>query len=471
MTSGEDTFSLKEDESNWQNITLIRENDVILGRGSRSNQSGNIKFRQLIKDNRFRYLAAPKVDKPKIAEEVVHMWRKMNPPGRFLSPKNEDEEGNIEKKDGSTVWYDVGDKKARLKASMALRERTPEAIHFLQVIRKQEAEEAQRTSMYVRQRLEVQGQFSGLNHSDAQTRQVEHFEAPRMPTDPLPSRRASFAGFSQPRRNSNSYVPYHHRSSTQLQQYPPNLPLQQPTRRSSLMGVRQAQLYMMQQNVEARQKRVQMEIDLLETEDCMDQHMEMRMQQHPPMVGGLPAIPDASEHASEHSVEDNFPIQVQNAPTLNIATKESTPQNILAPQRRESMVKPHSPPSSRSMDQELLPLYQEHHGAPGVLDNYHSLLQEWAEREQNTSEEDRHYVDDDDMESVIHSRKRGVDRTASGRGVGRSISGRGVDRSISGCSVQSNLSELMAMSIISSGTADEDFVSLDNRSGHIVIFD
>lgn len=98
-------------------------NDVMFGRGGGTNNHvGNIRFRQLVNDHKYRYLAASKVDKPKVAREVVAIWRKLSPPGRFLTKT---------KGSKDATWYDVGDQKAREKASQCLRERTPDVIPFV----------------------------------------------------------------------------------------------------------------------------------------------------------------------------------------------------------------------------------------------------------------------------------------------------------------------------------------------------
>eukprot|EP00986_Skeletonema_menzelii_P012203 scaffold6619_cov146-Skeletonema_menzelii.AAC.9 len=135
------------------NILNPGENDILCGRGGGTNaHSGNIKFRKLVAAHKLRYLAASKSDKPNVARDVVKEWRGMNPPGRFLAKmdvkmmislnlitveeiKEEaaqdaaaassgvDGNGVTKKKKEKVYWYDVGDKKAREKASQCLRER------------------------------------------------------------------------------------------------------------------------------------------------------------------------------------------------------------------------------------------------------------------------------------------------------------------------------------------------------------
>ena len=100
------------------NITNPGQNDIICGRGGGTNSHpGNIKFRRLIATHKLRYLAATKVDKPNVARDVVKEWRALNPPGRFLAKINPKD------KSSSAPYNDVGNKKAREKASQCLRER------------------------------------------------------------------------------------------------------------------------------------------------------------------------------------------------------------------------------------------------------------------------------------------------------------------------------------------------------------
>ena len=135
------------------NITHPGPNDILLGRGGGTNQhSGNVKFRKLVATHKLRYLAATKADKPSVARDVVREWRSMDPPGRFLAKVdgsstedddntnyNNNSSGGMDDSDRGgdnniAVWYDVGEKKAREKASQCLRERngvTNEAVAAL----------------------------------------------------------------------------------------------------------------------------------------------------------------------------------------------------------------------------------------------------------------------------------------------------------------------------------------------------
>lgn len=95
------------------NITTPGKNDCLYGRGGATNHHpGNKKYRKLVDCKKAVYLASKRLDKPKVSLNVVHIWRAMNPPGRFLEQ---------DKRTG--LWNDVGDGKAREKTSQALREK------------------------------------------------------------------------------------------------------------------------------------------------------------------------------------------------------------------------------------------------------------------------------------------------------------------------------------------------------------
>lgn len=122
------TTSNGKDECDWRypqegdEVLNPGPHDVILGRGGGTNHhSGNIKFRELVNEHKLRYLSSRKVDKPGVAREVVASWRKLRPSGRFLARRDDDEKVKAKTADDSsvdvTVWYEVGDKKAREKAS------------------------------------------------------------------------------------------------------------------------------------------------------------------------------------------------------------------------------------------------------------------------------------------------------------------------------------------------------------------
>lgn len=111
-----------------QTLQIVKnpgKSDVLFGRGGRTNNHyGNVRYRQLVLDNKPRYIEAPKNKKPAIAREIVSMWRNMSPPGRFLMPYSDerDDDANV-KGSEPLLWIDVGDKRAQEKTSQCLREK------------------------------------------------------------------------------------------------------------------------------------------------------------------------------------------------------------------------------------------------------------------------------------------------------------------------------------------------------------
>lgn len=120
LPSCDDAATLSSDNNchewdDWPltNITTPGKNDCLYGRGGATNHHpGNKKYRKLVECKKAVYLASKRLDKPEVSLNVVHIWRAMNPPGRFLEQ---------DKKTG--LWNDVGDDRAREKTSQALREK------------------------------------------------------------------------------------------------------------------------------------------------------------------------------------------------------------------------------------------------------------------------------------------------------------------------------------------------------------
>jgi hypothetical protein len=125
--------------TNTDSITKPGTHDVLLGRGGGTNNHiGNVKFRKLVNEHKMRYLACSKVEKPKVARQVVALWRKLDPPGRFLTRADDTKRGPGSVKASDNVWFEVGDKKAREKASQCLRERTPDVMPYIKHLREQQ---------------------------------------------------------------------------------------------------------------------------------------------------------------------------------------------------------------------------------------------------------------------------------------------------------------------------------------------
>jgi len=111
---------------NWplKGIKEPHEHDVLYGRGGGTNHHpGNKRYRQMVEDRKVQYIKSKRLDKPTVSLEILREWRAQLPPGRFLKldPK-------------TSLWNDVGEKKAREKTSQALREKAPE-------LRKKQGEE------------------------------------------------------------------------------------------------------------------------------------------------------------------------------------------------------------------------------------------------------------------------------------------------------------------------------------------
>jgi hypothetical protein len=100
-----------------------------------NNYIGNMKFREIVHAYKMAYHAASKVDKPYVAREVVGAWRQLSPPGRFLARRSDGKRGSGSVMDPNNVWYDVGNTKARHKASQCLRELTTDVLPYIKQLR------------------------------------------------------------------------------------------------------------------------------------------------------------------------------------------------------------------------------------------------------------------------------------------------------------------------------------------------
>lgn len=99
-----------------ENIEEPLKHDVMCGRGANTNyHAGNKRFRNMVDDQKNSYVNSSKKQKSLIASEVVHQWRQLSPPGRFL-----------EYNKCTEYWDDVGDKRAEKKTIQALRENAPQ---------------------------------------------------------------------------------------------------------------------------------------------------------------------------------------------------------------------------------------------------------------------------------------------------------------------------------------------------------
>jgi len=98
------------------NIESPNINDILCGRGGGSqNHSGNDYYRRMISFSKYRYLSSNKREKREIALELVSRIYTLDPPGRFL-----------EKNESDTRYNDIGEERAVVKVSQALREGAPD---------------------------------------------------------------------------------------------------------------------------------------------------------------------------------------------------------------------------------------------------------------------------------------------------------------------------------------------------------
>jgi hypothetical protein len=136
--------------------------DVLLGRGGgTNNHTGNVQFRQLVNKHKMRYLASYKIKKPKVAREVVQLWHKLRPPGRFLQRKYKTKKGPGSVSDATITWIVVGDTKAREKASQCLRERTADVIPYLSQLRQQQDDMTHQGVTMVQHQMQMNGSGPG----------------------------------------------------------------------------------------------------------------------------------------------------------------------------------------------------------------------------------------------------------------------------------------------------------------------
>lgn len=144
-------------------IAVPGPHDVLLGRGGgTNNHHGNVKFRQLVGEHKMQYFAASKVQKPRVARLVVELWRKMDPPGRFLERARTNNRRDSSASSASRIpaalqgaWFEVGDKKAREKASQCLRERTAEVMPYIKKLREHQDAQTEQGVHTFQQRVQL----------------------------------------------------------------------------------------------------------------------------------------------------------------------------------------------------------------------------------------------------------------------------------------------------------------------------
>jgi hypothetical protein len=108
-------------------IASPRQHDVLCGRGGGINShKGNRIFRDWVAERRTEYnLANCKLEKVRIAKEVMDLVKNQQPPGRFLVRDDSEGIGSWWLAIGGSWWVEINDAKAMAKTSQALREGAP----------------------------------------------------------------------------------------------------------------------------------------------------------------------------------------------------------------------------------------------------------------------------------------------------------------------------------------------------------
>ena len=134
-------------------------NDVMYGRGGETNAHiGNQKYRYIVESLKSKYSLAPRFEKSSIAMDIVSLWRKLDPPGRFLkSSRGEDERDG--QNDGGPSWYDVGENEAKKKTSQALRDAAnSSAANYIKHFERDDAELLQACVEYLQDKTPGSGE-------------------------------------------------------------------------------------------------------------------------------------------------------------------------------------------------------------------------------------------------------------------------------------------------------------------------
>jgi hypothetical protein len=177
-----------DDFSSTNTISHPGPNDVICGRGGESNAHfGNKKYRYIIESLKSKYSHASRGEKTAIATDIVALWRKMDPPGRFLKQNDQEQDtiGQIGHHDSTTrgAWYDVGDDHARKKTSQTLRDtENPSAADYISLFGKKDAELLQVCIEYLQEKTpgsgEVVDPFGLLSQKRSRKKMKQQLSSP-----------------------------------------------------------------------------------------------------------------------------------------------------------------------------------------------------------------------------------------------------------------------------------------------------
>jgi len=129
ISSSQSTLNATQNGS-VRRIRTPHPHDVLSGRGGGINgHAGNVQFREWVRVRKNDYNLAPsKVDKARVAQEVIQLVREQDPPGRFLQKDSSAGIGNW--------WVELDDDRVVAKTSQALREGAPliRAAHQQEII-------------------------------------------------------------------------------------------------------------------------------------------------------------------------------------------------------------------------------------------------------------------------------------------------------------------------------------------------
>jgi len=109
---GDEDMQVSKSKKKWPlcGISKPGKHDYLGGSGNKwKDHPGNVKYLQIIEDNKDAYKAQPKTEKSVLAEEVLQEWRSLDPPGRFLKMNEQ-----------TKMWDDIGDEEANKKVQQAL---------------------------------------------------------------------------------------------------------------------------------------------------------------------------------------------------------------------------------------------------------------------------------------------------------------------------------------------------------------
>lgn len=379
-----------------------------------------------------RYLACSKVEKPKVAREVVAIWRKLDPPGRFLARKDDTKRGPGSVKSTDNVWYEVGDKKAREKASQCLRERTPDVIPYIKHLREQQNAITEH----------------GVSMVQMQMQQHEHQQySPVRPGPPMmhsmhPS--PSYGGYMDPyshspmgmnRRNS---APGQYGSPMPVAPYAPSYSPPPPIRRSNTVNNPAPGSYDTGETdaseMEYQQQMMMMHQNMMHQQMDMQQRMQHNQQLHHPnhnMTGNEGRGPyEPSSPKDDHREPPTTLSGGDESPKKRSRSSDEGEKTRTAPDRAISAM---SLTPANPNDHEL------------SLEDYRQQLEEYIANCNNDDGEASDLEDDWEKE-----RDRAIKQHQENKS-------RGVNRNVSGMSAFSNKSTA-AMSLASGFTGISDML-------------